>query len=46
MRRKRRMFRKLGFSIIFALVCAVGIYAMFKYGFKMPLPQGILKGIF
>ena len=36
--------RKLGFSIIFALVCAVGIYAMFKYGFKMPLPQGILKG--
>ena len=38
--------RKLGFSIIFALVCAVGIYAMFKYGFKMPLPQGILKGIF
>jgi hypothetical protein len=19
---------------------------MFKYGFKMPLPQGILKGIF
>ena len=38
--------RKLGFSIIFALVCAVGIYVMFKYGFKMPLPQGILKGIF
>ena len=22
------------------------VYAMFKYGFKMPLPQGILKGIF
>ena len=38
--------RKLGFSVVFALVCAVGIYAMFKYGFKMPLPQGILKGIF
>ena len=38
--------RKLGFSVAFALVCAVGIYAMFKYGFKMPLPQGILKGIF
>ena len=38
--------RKLGFSIIFALVCAVGIYVMFKYVFKMPLPQGILKGIF
>ena len=36
----------MGFSIIFALVCAVGIYVMFKYGFKMLLPQGILKGIF
>ena len=38
--------RKIGFSLIFALICAVAIYALFKYAFSMPLPQGILKGIF
>ena len=38
--------RKIGFTLIFALICAVAIYALFKYAFSMPLPQGILKGIF
>ena len=38
--------RRIGFTLIFALICAVAIYALFKYAFSMPLPQGILKGIF
>lgn len=38
--------RKYLFNAIMAVVIGVAIYALFKYGFNMPLPQGILKGIF
>lgn len=36
--------RKLGFSVVFALVCAVGIYAMFKYGLQDAASAGHPEG--
>lgn len=43
---QRKEDRKWLFSAILALVIAVLIYSLFRYAFLMPLPQGILKGIF
>ncbi|MGM9605013.1 MAG: tripartite tricarboxylate transporter TctB family protein, partial [Faecousia sp.] len=42
----RREERKYVLNAILAVVIGVAIYSLFKYGFNMPLPQGILKGIF
>lgn len=42
----RKGERKIAFTGLLALICAVGIYVLFRYVFTMPLPQGILKGVF
>jgi len=42
----RKEERNLVLSIVLALVVSVLIYALFKYAFQMPLPSGILQGIF
>lgn len=42
----RKEERKWALNAVLAVVIGLAIYALFKYGFNMPLPQGILKGIF
>jgi len=42
----RKEEQNLVLSVILALVVSVLIYALFKYAFQMPLPSGILQGIF
>lgn len=39
----RKEERKLWVIALMALVFGVAIYALFKYGFSMPLPRGIVK---
>lgn len=39
----RKEERKLWVIALMALVFGVAIYALFKYGFNMPLPRGIVK---
>jgi putative tricarboxylic transport membrane protein len=43
---QRKEDRKLVPSIILALAASLIIYVLFKYAFQMPLPSGILQGIF
>lgn len=42
----RKEERKPVMTGILAVGCGLGIYVLFKYAFSMPLPQGILRGIF
>lgn len=42
----RKEERKPVVSLILALAASVLIYSLFKYAFQMPLPAGILQGIF
>ena len=42
----RKEERKWALNAILAVIIGLAIYVLFKYGFNMPLPQGILKGIF
>lgn len=39
----RKEERKIWVIALMALVFGVAIYALFKYGFSMPLPRGIIK---
>lgn len=39
----RKEERKLWVIVLMALVFGVAIYVLFKYGFGMPLPRGIVK---
>lgn len=39
----RKEERKLWVIVLMALVFGVAIYSLFKYGFNMPLPRGIVK---
>lgn len=42
----RKEERKPVVSVLLALAASLLIYALFKYAFHMPLPSGILNGIF
>lgn len=42
----RKEERKPVVSLILALAASVLIYSLFKYAFQMPLPVGVLQGIF
>lgn len=43
---QRKDERKWIFSAVLALIVSLVIYVLFRHFLKMPLPQGILKGIF